>query len=308
MTLFIGPSLLSGIGQMLFSYSKLFPGSTYIVLGEGKYVQNADVFIFALPTSVWLSVIPTIMKTSRSFKCMTICETETVHESYGILFDQCPAIIVSSYFCKTIFERQFPGRVTCTVLHHTFPRPPLSSSSLLTLTDPYVFYHIGNIMDPRKNIVDLVNAFIECDFGDKARLLLKATCKDTVQQLDNPNIDIVNGLLSLEDLEKIHETSHCYVTFSHSEGLGLGAVEAAIRGKPVIMSSYGACKEYVKTPYLVPCTLLVPLGQDDFLFKKDMLWGEHSKEHLIKYMKDAFSKKLTAMDHSWSNQFISELI
>ena len=47
-------------------------------------------------------------------------------------------------------------------------------------------------------------------------------------------------------MDKIHKSSDCYVSFSSSEGVGMGAVEAALRGKPVIITDYGGAPEYVK--------------------------------------------------------------
>ena len=51
-------------------------------------------------------------------------------------------------------------------------------------------------------------------------------------------------------MEDIHAKSDCYVSFSSSEGIGLGAVEAALRNKPVIITDFGGAPEYIKTPYL----------------------------------------------------------
>jgi hypothetical protein len=72
----------------------------------------------------------------------------------------------------------------------------------------------------------------------------------------------------------------------------MGAIEAAIRDKPVIITEYGASTEYIDTPYIIPCTL-APVGVDDFLFKKDMVWGNPDIESLMKYMKHAYDNKVT---------------
>jgi glycosyltransferase involved in cell wall biosynthesis len=108
---------------------------------------------------------------------------------------------------------------------------------------PYTFYTIGNIADPRKNIQGLINAFLECNFGTEARLVLKATCFHPIT-LKIPGVVVINGLLSDEALERVHASCHCYVNCSHSEGVGMGAVEAALRSKPVIITDYGGLKEY----------------------------------------------------------------
>ena len=93
-------------------------------------------------------------------------------------------------------------------------------------------------------------------------------------------------------MESVHEAGDCYVNCSHSEGVGMGAVEAALRDKPVIITDYGGLKEYVKTPYVVKCSLC-PVGADDFLFTKDMLWGKPDMKELVTHMKHAFENRNT---------------
>ena len=68
---------------------------------------------------------------------MTVCETETVHEDYGKLFELFDSIAVPSEYCKNVFERQFPDTKFC-VIHAHIPDKR-----------PYTFYHIGNVYDPR---------------------------------------------------------------------------------------------------------------------------------------------------------------
>jgi len=135
--------------------------------------------------------------------------------------------------------------------------------------------------------------------------VLKATCMQDVTWRV-PGVTVINGLLSNEDLEKVHEQSHCYINCSHSEGVGMGAVEAALRDKPVIITDFGGLKEYVKTPWTVPCTK-GPIGFDDFLFTADQNWGFPSGEELQKCMWDCYEKKVTTWDHSHTRELMQTL-
>jgi glycosyltransferase involved in cell wall biosynthesis len=112
--------------------------------------------------------------------------------------------------------------------------------------------------------------------------------------------------LSDEALERIHGSCHCYVNCSHSEGVGMGAVEAALRSKPVIITDYGGLKEYVKTPWTVSCTK-GPIGFDDFLFTKDLEWGHPSHGELVASLKDCFQKRVTFWDHEHTRNLMSEV-
>ena len=293
--LFISPTLMSGIGQHTQKYTGLFPNS------EFKYIQDIDVhlppqeciFMFALPIPSWLEKISLIKSKSNKVICMTVCETEPVHEAYGLLFEHFDMIAVPSVFCQNIFSKQFPNK-NFYIIHAYIPKPMCTPVD----HEPYIFYHIGNVLDPRKNVTKIIDAFIRLN-EPTSRLFLKATCLQNVT-LDIPNVQVFNGLLSEDQLERIHEVSDCYVSFSKSEGVGLGAIEAALRNKPVITTQYGGGSEYIETPYMISCTK-EQLEKDDFLFKKGTYWGNPNFEELCAYMKDAFDKKLKYMQHDMTH-------
>jgi glycosyltransferase involved in cell wall biosynthesis len=161
-------------------------------------------------------------------------------------------------------------------------------------TGKYVFYHIGNIADQRKNFRSILEAFIRLNLPD-CLLVVKATCKQDVA-INVPNVIVINGLIPENELDMLHKLCDCYVSFSSSEGIGLGAVEAAIQNKPVIIPEYGGAVDYIKTPYLIKCEKQ-EIQNDDFLFKKGMIWGKPNFDQLLKFMKDAYTKKLTYMNH-----------
>ena len=279
--LFIGPTLLSGIGQHCKKYIDLFPRSKYIQIQE-EIPESEKAFIFALPIPHWLDKIPEIKRKIKDVICMTVCETETVHEDYGKLFALFDKIAVPSEFCRRVFSRQFPD-TKFYIIHVHIPDKR-----------PYTFYHIGNVYDPRKNFNKILETFVRMNKHD-TRLVIKATCKEPVLARI-PNVEIINGLLSDEEMENIHARCDCYVSFSSSEGIGMGAVEAALRNKPVIITEYGGAPEYIETPYMIKCGLQY-LVKDDFLFKAGMQWGKPDEDQLREFMEDAYTKKLRYMDH-----------
>ena len=303
----VGPTLLSGIGQMLHKYLGVFPGSVYFELVNPEVLPEGDTaIVFALPVAHWIQTLKKLKKRFRSVRCMTICETETVHEDYGLLFDVCPSIIVASEFCKKVFERQFPGRVQCTVVPAYVPVPLWCDKPNTTFAIPkdrYVFYHIGNIIDQRKNIRGILEAFVRLNKPTESFLVLKATCLRPVE-INIPNVLVINGLVPESELEQIHAACDCYVSFSSSEGIGMGAVEAALHSKPVIITEYGGAPEYIQTPYTIPCGLQ-EIPRDDFLFKKGMLWGRPDANKLLEFMGHAFENKVRVVDHEFTRRKVS---
>ena len=291
----MGPSLLAGIGQVTNRYAEFLrkngEDAEYVEFGHApKQSRYAKGFAFVLPVQNQLDLVDKYATLCDKMIYMTICETETVNPVYGML-SKYKTLYVASDFCKSVFERQFPN-VNWKVLRLMAYEYPHKAPAETT---PYTFYTIGNIADPRKNISGLLNAFLSCGFGDKARLVLKATCLQPVE-LKIPGVVVINGLLSDEAIDKIHASCHCYVNCSHSEGVGMGAVEAAMRNKPVIISEYGGLKEYVKTPWVISCTK-GPIGFDDFLFTKDLVWGHPNMDDLVTHLKDCFEKRVTFWDH-----------
>ena len=220
--LFVGPSLLAGIGQVTRTYA-LSVGGEFVTFGDKALKDHYPcVFIFALPLDQHVEMIEQYYKKlAPRMILMTVCETETVHPDYAKLLKVSDTIYCPSEFAAFVLQRQFP-QGDFKVLHHWVQPVP---KSVATSIVPYTFYTIGNIMDPRKNIRMLIEAFMRLNMKD-CRLVLKATCKQPVEW-KFPNVQIINGILSDKAMDDVHDMCHCYVNCSHSEGVGMGAVEAA---------------------------------------------------------------------------------
>ncbi len=304
----IGPSPHSGIGQQCMKYCRMLECPYATLDGFTEVPEGSSVMIYALPIQAWFQAIPAMKSRFKKVVLMTICETETVHEDYGKLFDHFPVVATPSRFCKRIFQRQFP-QSTFHVVNAYVDDPGVSVLSYRPKNwsqNKYTFYHVGNVTDQRKNANRIVQAFVEL-FGDKTdqvRLLIKATCNQPVS-IQAPGVEVINGLLSQEDLDKVHDQGDCYVSFSHSEGIGLGAVEAALRAKPVIMPEYGGGSEYVNTPYRIRCGMTT-VPRDDFLFKAGMEWGDPDVSILKKYMQKAFETRDSRAGHPLTQYAVSK--
>jgi glycosyltransferase involved in cell wall biosynthesis len=287
----IGPNLNTGIGNQALKYTRLFkPDSSYHVYGT-QLPESEHGLIYMLPIHDHLEYLKYVRTRVKNLACMTICETETVHEDYGLIMKEFKKVAVPSEFCKRVFSRQFPENEFY-VIHAHVPEP---------MEKPYTFYHIGNIMDPRKKFQDVLQAFIRLN-EPNSRLVVKATCRQPIE-IRLPRVEVINDMLSDEQMDEIHNRSDCYVSFSHSEGIGMGAVEAALRDKPVIITDYGGAPEYIKTPYTIDCGLQ-ELERDDFLFKKGMVWGKPNFDQLLEYMRHAYDNRVRHMDHQHTKNLV----
>lgn len=296
----IGPTTLAGIGQVCVKYSELFRCKRYLTIEDPLPVGEDIVFIFALPIPLWIDRIPILKRNNKKVICMTVCETETVHPAYGLLFEHFDLVAVPSEFCRGVFSRQFP-QTRFELLYHFVP-PSVPKKSLTFGDNLYKFYHIGNIVDPRKQCKKIIEAFIRLNKPDTL-LVLKASCKEPVN-LKIPRVVVINQQVDNDYINSLHKACDCYVSFSHSEGVGMGAVEAAMHDKPVILSEYGGATEYVKTPYVVPCEK-VAIGVHDFLYTPDLVWGDPNFGVLLEHMTDCYNKRLTKWDHSHTRSLLS---
>lgn len=288
----IGPHLLTGIGQHATKYTKLFsPHAEYFQLGS-TLPETKNALIFMLPLPQHLKYLEYVRTRVKRISCMTVCETETVHEDYGLIMNEFKRVLVPSEFCKRVFSKQFTNN-TFEVVRAHIPEP----------IRPYTFYFIGNVLDQRKNFKKILEAFIRLD-EPNTRLLVKATCNRDVA-INTPRVELINGLVSDEELNKIHFRGDCYVSFSSSEGVGMGAVEAALRDKPVIITNYGGAPEYIKTPYTIDCEIQ-ELENDDFLFKKGMQWGKPNFDQLLEFMRSAYINDVRYMEHEHTKKITSK--
>lgn len=298
--LFVGPSLLAGIGQVTKTYCDLVGGEYCEYYNKCQKDAYDNCFAFILPVAQQLEMLEEKLKICKNHFFMTVCETEPVNPAYKLIEGYKP-MYVPSNFAKNILEKQFPS-MECKILRHYVPIPRALGPP--ARAEPYVFYTIGNILDPRKNIQGLLRAFAFCNF-ENARLVLKATCNKAVT-INQKNVAVINGLLPQDQLEKIHNGCHCYINCSHSEGVGMGAVEAAMRDKPIIITDYGGLKEYVKTPYVIKCER-GPCGITDFLFTPDLNWGHPNLQDLVSHMRDCYERGITTMDHSHTRELIGKV-
>jgi len=290
---FVGPTLLSGIGQHCAKYVGLFPDAKYYDVRE-EIPECERAFVFLIPSGDFVERARYVKSRAKKTICMTVCETETVHADYGKIFDEFDVVAVPSEFCKRVFSRQFPS-TRFEVIHAHIPPPK---------PKPYTFYVIGNVLDQRKQFRSILEAFVRLNAPD-ARLLVKATCNRDIQIPGIRNVEVVNGLVDESEMERIHREGDCYVSFSCSEGVGMGAVEAALRGKPVIATAFGGAPEYVPdTPYLIECETQT-LERDDFLFQKGMVWGKPRFDQLCAFMRHAYEHRVTRAAHPTTDALVS---
>ncbi|MDU1846690.1 MAG: hypothetical protein E6778_14195 [Niallia nealsonii] len=192
----------------------------------------------------------------------TAWETDCIPPHWPELLNNMDGIFVPSHWNKEVFLScgvKIPIHVLPHIseFHGIRPRDPLSpdlSNILKQIEGDYVFYSIG-MWNERKNIPFLLQAFLE-EFAatENVTLLLKTDSLDwttyqkswkkyfgrpSFQPASTSFQSIVDSYserakvihltsnLSSNDIAWIHFLGNCFVSFTHGEGWGMGAYEAA---------------------------------------------------------------------------------
>jgi Glycosyl transferases group 1 len=291
---FFGPPATSGIGQVTRKWARLVHGD-YIEFGQPPGTKEYEIgFAYILPLDGIINLMQGYARQCKKMVYYTVCETDPVNSEYQKIFTLATEFYTTSEFCVDVFSRQFPQGQFKVLKNYAFPPAPIERFGFMFPPAKYTFYHIGNIADPRKNINKLIECFYRTNIPG-TMLVLKATCNQPVT-IKAPGVVVINDFLTDGQMEHLHSLCDCYVSIAHSEGAGMGAVEAAMRHKPVIIQEYGGTKEYVRTPWVIPCKT-VPVGQDDFLFKKDHTWGEPDVDTCVQFMQDVFQRDIRVWNH-----------
>ena len=115
----IGPHLKTGIGQHALKYVKLFlPDGQYCEISK-QLPESDNGLIFVIPTRDHIEYIKYAKTKVKNLACMTVCETETVHEDYGLIMKEFKRVAVPSEFCKRVLSRQFPDNEFYVIHVHT---------------------------------------------------------------------------------------------------------------------------------------------------------------------------------------------
>jgi glycosyltransferase involved in cell wall biosynthesis len=185
---------------------------------------------------------------------------------------------------------------------------------------PFTFFHIGE-PQYRKNGQLVVEAFTEL-FGDDPnyRLIMKATRINTTRIytvhgsiLGTPesmynNIDLIDGMLSDEQLVALHHQVDALVYPSVGEGFGLHPLEALATGLPTISTSnWASYAKYITVP--IDGTLGESPWQDLHPGEVFNVTKEQVKEAMLemvenydRYAKEAFKNSFEIhKEYSWEN-------
>lgn len=261
----------------------------------------------------------------------TVWELEKLPDHWPQILNQLDGVIVPCSWNLEVFRRSGVTVPIHVVAHLSqFEDMPAPSTHDLTallnrlggeaaLRDRFVFYTVG-FWSNRKAPYLAVEAYLRAfDASDPVLMIVKTSAKDITKwhrhwrnafRLRHPSpVKSIAGLRSqrsqpakvlvvadetLSDAEMLalHEVGDCFVSLTRAEGWGLGAFEAARRGKPVVMTGYGGQLDFLD-PTLTRLVdyRLVPVYEPTWSvsYRPSDQWAEPSVEQATKHLREVFA-------------------
>ena len=195
---------------------------------------------------------------------------------------------------------------------------PKKSNTLSSVKEDFCFLYTGhwlpgNFGEDRKNTALLIRTFLETFKGPgrkKPALILKTNAvnyslldkENMLRQINRikdkfsgslPNIYLLHGEMTDEEMNQLNNDPKvkAFVSFTKGEGYGRPLAEAAITGKPVIVSNWSGHTDFISKDYniLIGGELknVHPSSANQFLLKESQ-WFNINTDIANKAMKDVF--------------------
>ena len=209
---------------------------------------------------------------------------------------------------------------------------PNNSSMLNNITEDFCFLYTGhwlpgNFGEDRKNVATLIKTFLETFKGinkKKPALILKSNkvnyslldregvlrdinrIRDKFKGEKLPNIYLLHGELTDEEMNKLNNDPKIksFISFTKGEGYGRPLAEAAITGKPTIVSNWSGHRDFLFPDYnILIGGELKPVHQstaNEFLLKESQ-WFNISTDIASRAMKDVFKHYKKYLEKSRKN-------
>ena len=229
-------------------------------------------------------------------------EVEEFPKELWPAFDLVDEIWVATEFV----QRSIGANSPVPVVHMPIPLfpPPVDdqlSRADLGLDDRFTFLFVFDhfsILD-RKNPIGLIEAYTSAFGPDDGACLVIKTINGERHVLDHermllaaagrPDIVLRDGYMAPGEVGALLATADCYVSLHRAEGLGLTVAESMALGKPVIVSDYAGCTDFIHDgiAFPVPCEL-VEVGPDNEPYDAHVRWADPDLDLASKLMRHVF--------------------
>lgn len=254
----------------------------------------------------------------------TVWETTRPPVHWKELINMADHLLVPTKWNKKIF-REHGITIPIDVIPHIseFEGRKLHRPDLIPVDDDRFLFYVISTWTERKALWKIIEAFTEAfDPDEPVQLLLKTNMIDTnrprpyiIRKLLRTNYysvrDSVNRILKdLEPAPKIrlvdddtlpaeyiralHTRGDCYISLCRSEGWGIGSFEAAMYGKPVIMTGFGGQTDYLPADksHLIDYKMIpVEAKTGSKSYSTEQMWAEADIRQAARKMREVYENR-----------------
>lgn len=241
---------------------------------------------------------------------MTVWETTKLHPQWVDHINKVHQVVVPCEWNKEVFINSGVTRPIA-VIPHILREQPKIKAVINGVDDRYVFYTIGQWHN-RKGVSDTIEAYLNAfTADDNVALLVKTFASDfsegqknvirrrimTIAKKYARPARIIQLLdeFTQDEMDALHTTGDCYVSLCKSEGWGLGAFDAAGRGKPVIMTGYGGQMDFLKRGnHRHVGYSLIPVAGMEWIrwYRREQQWANPDVAQASEFMREMFEDRV----------------
>ncbi len=251
----------------------------------------------------------------------TAWETDRIPPWWVECLDTADLVVVPSQFSADSIRRSATTTPVAVVPHVAPPALPDRVMGWEAVPDDvFVFYTIAE-WTHRKAVHLAIEAYLRAfSANDRVLLAVKTSpldrrfprpddrgplapgtsawslAKQLAGHRDPPAVHLVTRELTAHQLRSLHRRGDCFVSLCRSEGWGLGAFDAAVYGRPVVMTGFGGQLDYLEgSPHLVDFELVPvedPMGYPSYA--PDQRWAEPDLGHAVHRLREVWADREAA--------------
>lgn len=183
----------------------------------------------------------------------TMFESDKIPSDWPEYLNAADEVIVPSKWCADVFKKSGVNAKVVPLGYDDNIFKFKERENKAEEHKPFTFLHY-NAFNLRKGFVELFKAFVkEFDPSEPVRMIFKTTLDHLplpITKEKYPNIEIITGKTSEEELANICKRADAFVFPSRGEGFGMTPLEAMATGLPTIVPNAHGITEYFNTDYM----------------------------------------------------------